>query len=299
MALYCIGDIQGCSDALERLLAHIGFSPSRDTVYLLGDLVNRGPDSAAVLRRCMRLDGALRPLLGNHDLHLLAAAHGTRRASRRDTLTSVLDAPDRNTLLDWLCQQPLARAHQHAGERLLMVHAGLLPAWSADDTLALAERQIRRSEIQRKKVCFHSVGAKRDRTFFQLRIEFSHRAVQYSKARAHLCNMPRVLLRRRGRDGPVSKAPFHGRAVVVRRGVHHPAQAHDDEDEREQKCREDRPHGISCLFIPRKRGGFPDPICCCNRSCQNIPPRIISFAGKNKRSCLVANKPIGLQIPMI
>ena len=139
MALYCIGDIQGCSDALERLLAHIGFSPSRDTVYLLGDLVNRGPDSTAVLRRCMRLDGALRPLLGNHDLHLLAAAHGTRRASRRDTLTSVLDAPDRNTLLGWLCQQPLARAHQHAGERLLMVHAGLLPAWSADDTLALAE----------------------------------------------------------------------------------------------------------------------------------------------------------------
>ena len=139
MALYCIGDIQGCSDALERLLAHIGFSPSRDTVYLLGDLVNRGPDSAAVLRRCMRLDGALRPLLGNHDLHLLAAAHGTRRASRRDTLTSVLDAPDRNTLLGWLCQQPLARAHLHAGERLLMVHAGLLPAWSADDTLALAE----------------------------------------------------------------------------------------------------------------------------------------------------------------
>ena len=139
MALYCIGDIQGCSDALERLLAHIGFSPSRDTVYLLGDLVNRGPDSAAVLRRCMRLDGALRPLLGNHDLHLLAAAHGTRRASRRDTLASVLDAPDRDALLGWLCQQPLARAHPHAGERLLMVHAGVLPAWSADATLALAE----------------------------------------------------------------------------------------------------------------------------------------------------------------
>ena len=148
--------------------------------------------------------------------------------------------------------------------------------------LALAQRQIRRPEIQRKKVCFHSVGAKRDRTFFQLRIEFSHRAVQYSKARAHLCNMPRVLLRRRGRDGPVSKAPFHGRAVVVRRGVHHPAQAHDDEDEREQKCREDRPHGISCLFIPRKRGGFPDPICCCNRSCQNIPPKKIWGGMENR-----------------
>ena len=84
MALYCIGDIQGCGGAFERLLAHIGFSPSRDTVYLLGDLVNRGPDSAAVLRRCMALDGAVRPLLGNHDLHLLATAHGARKPSRRD-----------------------------------------------------------------------------------------------------------------------------------------------------------------------------------------------------------------------
>lgn len=139
MALYCIGDIQGCDGAFERLLAQIDFSPSRDTVYLLGDLVNRGPDSAAVLRRCMALGDAVRPLLGNHDLHLLAAAHGARKPSRRDTLASVLEAPDRDPLLDWLRQQPLARAHVHAGERLLMVHAGVLPAWSADDTLARAQ----------------------------------------------------------------------------------------------------------------------------------------------------------------
>ncbi|MFT3812270.1 MAG: symmetrical bis(5'-nucleosyl)-tetraphosphatase [Acidovorax sp.] len=138
MALYCIGDLQGCDGALERLLAHMGFSPSRDTVYLLGDLVNRGPDSAAVLRRCMAHEGALRPLLGNHDLHLLAAAHGARKPSRRDTLAAVLQAPDRDALLGWLREQPLAREHAHAGERLLMVHAGLLPAWSADDALALA-----------------------------------------------------------------------------------------------------------------------------------------------------------------
>lgn len=138
MALYCIGDIQGCDSALERLLATIDFSPSRDTVYLLGDLVNRGPSSAQVLRRCMAHDGALRALLGNHDLHLLAAAHGARAPSRRDTLHAVLEARDRDQLLAWLREQPLARQHDHAGQPLLMVHAGVLPAWTPADTLALA-----------------------------------------------------------------------------------------------------------------------------------------------------------------
>ena len=139
MALYCIGDIQGCDNALERLLDVIDFSASRDTVYLLGDLVNRGPDSVAVLRRCMAASGALQCLLGNHDLHLLASAYGVRSPSRRDTLASVLDAPDRTALLDWLRQQPLARQHRLGGQSLLMVHAGVLPAWSAQDALALAD----------------------------------------------------------------------------------------------------------------------------------------------------------------
>lgn len=139
MALYCIGDIQGCDAALGRLLDTIDFSPSRDTVYLLGDLVNRGPDSAAVLRRCMRHGDAIRCLLGNHDLHLLAAAHGARKPSRRDTLGTVLDAPDRDVLLDWVRQQPLARAHMHAGQTLLMVHAGVLPTWTVAETLAYAD----------------------------------------------------------------------------------------------------------------------------------------------------------------
>ena len=139
MALYCIGDVQGCDSALQRLLEHIDFSPSRDTAYLLGDLVNRGPDSAAVLRRCMAADGALRCLLGNHDLHLLATAHGVRKPSRRDTLDGVLQASDRTALLDWLRHQPLARAHIHADQTLLMLHAGVLPTWSVADTLALAD----------------------------------------------------------------------------------------------------------------------------------------------------------------
>ena len=138
MALYCVGDVQGCDTALGRLLEHIGFSPSRDTAYLLGDLVNRGPDSAAVLRRCRAGEGALRCLLGNHDLHLLATAYGVRSPSRRDTLDGVLQAPDRAALLDWLRQQPLVRTHEHAGETLLMLHAGVLPAWSVADTVALA-----------------------------------------------------------------------------------------------------------------------------------------------------------------
>lgn len=139
MALYCIGDIQGCDSALERLLDLIGFSASRDTVYLLGDLVNRGPDSAAVLRRCMAHGDALRPLLGNHDLHLLAAAHGARKPSRRDTLASILEAPDRDALLQWLRLQPLARQHVYGGTPLLMVHAGVLPTWTAAETLDLAD----------------------------------------------------------------------------------------------------------------------------------------------------------------
>lgn len=138
MALYCVGDIQGCDDAFERLLAIIGFSPSRDTLYVLGDLVNRGPDSAAVLRRCITLGDSVRPLLGNHDLHLLAAAYGTRRPSRRDTLQGILLAPDRDEMLEWLRHQPLARRVHHGGGDLLMVHAGVLPQWTAEETLAYA-----------------------------------------------------------------------------------------------------------------------------------------------------------------
>ena len=138
MAIYCIGDIQGCDAELGRLLDEIGFSASRDTVYMLGDLVNRGPDSAAVLRRCMAHGDAMRCLLGNHDLHLLATAHGVRKPSRRDTLGSILDAPDRVALLDWVRQQPLVRTHEQAGQTLLMVHAGVLPSWSVADTLERA-----------------------------------------------------------------------------------------------------------------------------------------------------------------
>lgn len=131
---YLVGDLQGCCDAFDRLLAQIGFSPSRDSLTVLGDLVNRGPQSLAVLRRLRALGSAADALLGNHDLHLLAVAHGVRPEHRSDTLRDVLDAPDRDAWIDWLRQRPLA-LQRHGW---LCVHAGVHPAWDAARTLALA-----------------------------------------------------------------------------------------------------------------------------------------------------------------
>ena len=131
---YLIGDVQGCCDALQRLLERIAFSPSRDRLYLLGDLVNRGPASLATLRLAMQLGDAATCLLGNHDLHLLAVAHGVRKAHRSDTVQDILDAPDREALLDWLRHRHMA----HSAHGWLMVHAGVVPQWDAAQTLAFA-----------------------------------------------------------------------------------------------------------------------------------------------------------------
>ncbi len=132
---YLIGDLQGCCDALDRLLAELGFSPSRDRLHVLGDLVNRGPASLATLRRLRRLGSAATCLLGNHDLHLLAVATGGQRPHRNDTLDEILASPDRPALLDWLRHGKLAdMAHGW-----LLVHAGVVPQWTAAQTLALAE----------------------------------------------------------------------------------------------------------------------------------------------------------------
>ena len=138
MAMYLIGDVQGCDAPLQRLLDAMAFSPSRDTLYLLGDLVNRGPDSDKVLRRLMAYGSSARCLLGNHDLHLLAVAHGIRSAQRNDTLDCILQAPDRSALLGWLQHQHLALELATPHAHWLMVHAGVLPQWSATQTLALA-----------------------------------------------------------------------------------------------------------------------------------------------------------------
>jgi bis(5'-nucleosyl)-tetraphosphatase (symmetrical) len=129
-----IGDLQGCCDPLDRLLEETGFSPSRDRLVVLGDLVNRGPASLRVLQRLAALGTSARCVLGNHDLHLLAVAHGVRRAHRSDTVQQVLDTPERAHWLDWLRRQPLALTE--AG--WLCVHAGLPPGWDTAQALALA-----------------------------------------------------------------------------------------------------------------------------------------------------------------
>ena len=147
MSLYLIGDLQGCDTPLKRLLEEISFSPSIDTLYLLGDLVNRGPESLGVLRRLSALGDAAQCLLGNHDLHALAVWQGVRKTKRNDTLDAVIEAHDKEYLFDWLRHRPMAiEAHGW-----LMVHAGVLPQWTVAQTLALAaevEYVLRRPDIK-------------------------------------------------------------------------------------------------------------------------------------------------------
>jgi bis(5'-nucleosyl)-tetraphosphatase (symmetrical) len=134
MSHYVVGDIQGCYAEFAQLLDMLAFDPAHDRMWLVGDLVNRGPDSLSVLRRVKSLGPAATTVLGNHDLHLLIVAAGHRAAHPRDTLSAILEAPDRDELLDWLRRRPLV---VREGE-LLLVHAGLLPSWTPADSVALS-----------------------------------------------------------------------------------------------------------------------------------------------------------------
>ena len=139
MTRYAIGDLQGCEEELRALLVRLKFSADRDRLWFVGDLVNRGPDSLAALRRVRALGDNAVVVLGNHDLHLLAVACGVQRRRRSDTLDEVLAAPDRDTLIEWLLTRPLA----HAEGQDLMVHAGVVPQWTAARTVALADEVSR------------------------------------------------------------------------------------------------------------------------------------------------------------
>ena len=127
MALYAIGDVQGCDAELGALLNALHFRAGRDRLWFVGDLVNRGPDSLAVLRRIRALGAAATVTLGNHDLHLLAVAAGCARIRSDDTLNDILAASDRDALLEWLAGRPLF--HEEGALNLVMVHAGLAPQW--------------------------------------------------------------------------------------------------------------------------------------------------------------------------
>ena len=128
MPTYAIGDVQGCMAELESLLSACAFDPASDALWFVGDLVNRGPDSLAVLRYVRALGSAATTVLGNHDLHLLCLSEGFGRPRKDDTLEKVLDAPDREPLLAWLRERKMI--HVTAGH--VLVHAGLLPQWTPD-----------------------------------------------------------------------------------------------------------------------------------------------------------------------
>ena len=133
MTLFAVGDIQGCAAEFEALLEAIAFRPGRDHLWLVGDLVNRGPDSVGVLRRVVALGDSATCVLGNHDLHLLATAAGVRPAGPGDSFDDVLTAPDAAELVDWLRRRPLL--HHDAERATVLVHAGIPPVWTVEQAI--------------------------------------------------------------------------------------------------------------------------------------------------------------------
>lgn len=144
MALYVIGDVQGCFGELEALLGQIAFDPASDRLWFAGDLVNRGPRSLEVLRFVKGLGDVAVAVLGNHEMHLLAVAAGVRHPGRSDTFDDILGAPDRGELIDWLRTRPLM--HRDPVGNTVMVHAGLAPQWdiaTAESCAREVERELR------------------------------------------------------------------------------------------------------------------------------------------------------------
>jgi bis(5'-nucleosyl)-tetraphosphatase (symmetrical) len=136
MTTYAVGDLQGCLQPLKCLLQEVAFDPSKDRLWLVGDLVNRGPQSLETLRFLYAMRDSLVCVLGNHDLHLLAVAHNIERLKKNDTLQEILDAPDRAELLNWLRQQKML--HYDPEYNCVLVHAGIPPQWTLEKALKRA-----------------------------------------------------------------------------------------------------------------------------------------------------------------
>jgi bis(5'-nucleosyl)-tetraphosphatase (symmetrical) len=128
MTDYAVGDVQGCLSALKRVLSDAGFEKGRDTLWLVGDLVNRGEDSLGTLKFLYKMRNSVRTVLGNHDLHLIAIDQGFKSLGRKDTLDDILQSSSRRKLIDWLIQQPLLQHDKELG--YTMTHAGIPPCWS-------------------------------------------------------------------------------------------------------------------------------------------------------------------------
>lgn len=168
MAVYAIGDLQGCALPLQALLDKIQFEPARDRLWFTGDVVNRGPHSLETLRLLRRFGRSAVTVLGNHDLHLLAVAGGIKRARPSDTLQPILRAPDREELLDWLRHQPLAYCDSGAesGVKTLLVHAGIYPGWRKKQVVGLAgevETLLRGGDDEYRQFLKHMYGRNQSR----------------------------------------------------------------------------------------------------------------------------------------
>lgn len=147
MTTYAIGDLQGCFHSFQQLLKKIQFNPQSDKLWLVGDIINRGAGSLDVLRWVFQHQDAVVAVLGNHDLHTLVVAEGFVAPHRSDTLQELLDAPDRDELLHWLRHQSMI----HYEHDYLMVHAGLLPQWTATEAVQLGqevERALRAADYR-------------------------------------------------------------------------------------------------------------------------------------------------------
>ncbi|WP_263078320.1 symmetrical bis(5'-nucleosyl)-tetraphosphatase [Endozoicomonas sp. Mp262] len=138
MAVYAVGDIQGCYQPLRRLLDKLRFDPDKDTLWVAGDMVNRGPDSLATLRFLKSLGKSCVAILGNHDLHLLAVDAGIRRQKKADTLKKILVAPDKDELIHWLRHRPFM--HHSKKRDITMVHAGIPPIWTLNQARIYARK---------------------------------------------------------------------------------------------------------------------------------------------------------------
>ena len=170
---FAIGDIHGCGSCFERLLDLIAFDSTCDRLWIVGDIVNRGPESLQTLRRIIELDSTLGDnavtVLGNHDLHLLAVASGVRKSGKKDTLDSILNAPDCDDLLHWLRHRPLL--HHDDGLGFTLVHAGLHPHWTLEQA--------------RQRAQLLEQALRSDTWVETLKAIFSHQPVAWSPALSH------------------------------------------------------------------------------------------------------------------
>ena len=205
MARFAIGDVQGCAKELRALLVLLKFSDQRDQLWFVGDLVNRGPQSLECLRLIRALGDNAVVVLGNHDLHLLARTFGSRLADKPgDTLQEILHAPDRDELLQWLLERPLAYQDPVHGE--LLIHAGLVPQWTVPQTLALAQEVHAALCAAPEDFFDHMYGDKPDQWTEDLRGADRLRFVVNTLTRLRMCTAEgRVALKAKGPPGAPAK----------------------------------------------------------------------------------------------